>query len=104
MELNVNTGGEITLNEAIELVTAFRKRYPQEIKASFIGALNVTKILDQPGCIGIRIYNGYDENEGCMSQILVGVDANEKDMTNGVIMDRLRTCPPLCDAQSPLMD
>ncbi|WP_298220562.1 hypothetical protein [Flavobacterium sp.] len=103
MALDQNTGGEITLAEAQEYVNAFRAKYPQEVKAFFIGAVNITKILNQENCIGIRIYNGYNDKENRMNQIMVGVDKDEKDMTKGVIMNRMVSCPYNCDNQSPLM-
>lgn len=34
---------------------------------------------------------------------MVGVDKNGKDMTNGVILDRLAHCPSVCPQSSPLM-
>jgi hypothetical protein len=53
------------------------------------------RILDQPGCVGIRIYPGEDE-DGTISTILVGVDAEGNDMVNGALMQDPVTCPPVC--------
>ena len=74
MELDENTGGEITLAEAQKYVVAFRTKYPNEVKAFFIGSKNVEKILEQADCIGIRIYNGYDSEANGLNLVLVGVD------------------------------
>lgn len=103
MEINENTGGEITLAEAQKYVDAFRANYPKEVKAFFIGNSNVKKIMDQPDCIGIRIYNGYDSDANRLNLVLVGVDDQGRDMTKGVIMDKMLPCPTICDPQSALM-
>lgn len=104
MEIDQNTGGEITLAEAQKYVSAFRTKYPNEVKAFFIGKTRVKKILDQENCIGIRIYNGYDADANRLNLVLVGVDDQGKDMTNGVIMDQMKTCPSYCDNTSSLMN
>ncbi len=104
MEINENTGGEITLADAQKYVGAFRTKYPNEVKAFFIGKTSVNKILDQANCIGIRIYNGYDANANCLNLVMVGIDDQGKDMTDGVIMDQMKTCPSHCDNTSSLMN
>jgi hypothetical protein len=103
MELDENTGGEITLAEAQKYVSAFRTKYPNEVKAFFIGKTCVKKILDQKDCIGVRIYNGYDSDADRLNLVMVGVDDQGKDMTNGVIMDKMKPCPVGCDSGSALM-
>ena len=103
MELDENTGGEITLAEAQKYVVAFRTKYPNEVKAFFIGSKNVEKILEQADCIGIRIYNGYDSEDNGLHLVLVGVDDKGEDMTDGIIMDKMKPCPVGCDSTSALM-
>jgi hypothetical protein len=103
MSIDKNTGAEISLEEAKGYIAAFGKRYPEEVKAFFIGSNQVAKILEQENCIGIRIYNGYDAVEKRMNQVMVGVDTDEKDMTRGVILDRMVPCPSFCDSASALM-
>ncbi len=103
MELDENTGGEITLAEAQKYVVAFRTKYPNEVKAFFIGSKNVEKILEQADCIGIRIYNGYDSEANGLNLVLVGVDDKGEDMTDGIIMDKMKPCPVGCDSTSALM-
>lgn len=103
MTIDENTGGVITLKEAQDYVKAYKERYPEEVKAFFIGSVNVNKILEQENCIGIRIYNGYDVVESRLNQVLVGVDSDERDMTEGIIMDQLKPCPNFCDTRSALM-
>ncbi len=102
MSVTPNSGTVISLVEAQALVNKFRSKFPNEIKASFAGKNKVNLILEQPDCIGIRIYNGYDQALGRFAPVIVGVDASGKDMTNGVIIDRLDPCPSVCDPTSPL--
>lgn len=97
MKLDVNTGSIITQEEAKSLISAFKTKFPGEVTSSFIGANNVKNILDQENCIGMRIYNGYDVENEKISLVLVGVDAEEKEiLENGIIYDRLLYCPPYC--------
>lgn len=104
MLLDENTGAVIDLNEAKGYISEFGKRYPNEVKAFFIGSNQLAKILDQENCIGIRIYNGYDLGENRMNQVLVGVDSSEKDMTEGIILDQMAICPPYCPINSLLRE
>jgi hypothetical protein len=97
MSLNPNTGSIITQEQAKTLIDAFAKKFPGEVVSSFIGGDNVKKILEQEDCIGLRIYNGYNDAEQKISLVVVGVNSNEEDMLeNGIIYDELVTCPPLC--------
>jgi hypothetical protein len=101
MALSSTSGEQIPLIEAQDLVKSFRDTFPNEIKGSFIGGDNIKALLDQEDCIGIRCYHGYD-NHGKMTLVMVGVDVGEKDMTDGIIMDRMRPCPDYCDQTSAL--
>jgi len=103
MKLDDNSGEIITLLEAKEFVTAFRERMPNEKKAFYVGANKVKAILDQEDCMGISIYMGYNETEEAMNLVLVGVDTDENDMTQGIIVERLFPCPPHCRLNSELM-
>ena len=103
MKLDVNTGSIITQEEAKALITAFKTKFPGEVTSSFIGANNVKNILDQENCIGVRIYNGYDNVNEKISLVLVGVDEVEKEiLENGIIYDKLGACPPLCSVDGLL--
>lgn len=100
--INPNSGSVIDLSEAQGYVTEFKKCFPKEIKALYVGKNHVRQILAQDDCIGIRIYNGYSADEGRLSHVLVGVDSDGNDMTSGVIVDRMIPCPNSCDINSPL--
>lgn len=102
MEFSKSLGEEISLDVAIQYVKAHCSRAPKETKAFAFGANHVQDVLNQEGCVGIRIYNGYNEEEDCPNIVVVGVDAEGKDMTDGKIFDRGFRCPDMCDIASPL--
>jgi hypothetical protein len=58
-------------------------------------AAAVKKLLAQNGCKYLRIYNGRDA-QGNTSMVLVGVDADFRDMTAGVMLNDHFRCPPWC--------
>lgn len=90
------SGKEITLEEAQELIAAFKTNYPNEVNSFFVGRTHVEHILEQEDCIGIRIINGFDTTTEKMSEVLVGVDSHGNDMDSGIIVDHLVPCPPHC--------
>lgn len=102
MPISPNSGSKITLQDGQTLVSAFRTKFPKEIKAAFVGVETLNLILNQTDCIGVRIYNGYNADLGGLAPVLVGVDSTGKDMTNGIIIDRLKPCPDECDETSDL--
>ena len=96
------SGKEITLEEAQELVAAFKTNYPEEVNSFFVGRTHVENILEQEDCIGIRIINGFDTTTEKMNNVLVGVDSHGSDMDAGIIVDRLIICPPNCPTSTRL--
>ena len=94
----------INLAEAVSLTHAFQNSTignGQTISA-IIEKEFIEQVLNQDGCCGINIYNALNE-EGKITFVLVGYDKDKKDMVDGVIVDKLITCPELCyDANSPL--
>lgn len=96
-----NTGGPIQLATAIQWTTNFRNNNPGAIKAHFFGNIIINDILSQANCIGMRLYNAIDDNN--QPQILlVGVDNNGNDMTDGIIADMSHPCPTECGVNTVL--
>jgi hypothetical protein len=60
-----------------------------------------TRILQQSGCVGIRAYPGEHE-DGAVTMILVGVDADGNDMVNGELAQDPFYCPPDCSDPNEL--
>lgn len=103
MEINRDSSEVITLDQAIEYTHAFQENNPGAIKSFFAGSSKINLILEQENCIGVRIYNGYDATSGKNNLVLVGVDIQGEDMTQGVILERLSPCPKYCPKNSVLI-
>lgn len=90
----------------LETAAEWTRRFRNSIEegstiAHFFGRDILNEILNQEGCMGIRVYHALDE-KGNRQLIMVGADAEEKDMYNGIIAERSVTCPPFCGNGNPL--
>jgi len=103
MSVNQNSGEVITENQAIDFTHTFQQRHPNEKKAYFVGSNKVEMILEQEGCIGIRIYDGLDSETSEQNRVLVGVNADGEDITEGIIVEHLYPCPQHCPSSSVLI-
>jgi hypothetical protein len=102
MSFTGNEDHSISLQDAVALTSRYQQRNPNAVKAEFFGRDAIKAILDQEGCVGIRIYYGLDEN-GKNHLVLVGADADENDLHEGVLAERAQQCPPICPTNnSPL--
>lgn len=104
MSIDKNSSTIITLEKAKKFTENFRNNFQAETKAYFVGSNQLKLILEQDKCIGLRIYNGYNQDEKIKNLVLVGVDKNKKDMNQGYILEELITCPPICDEDSILLN
>lgn len=93
----------IPLSEAKTLTHKFQQdpRFQGMTVASKISANAYSELLSQPGCVGIRTY--FALKEGALTIVVVGVDSNGVDQTNGIILDWAEGCPATCDTGSELM-
>ena len=104
MSFNGNEGGVITLTEGAKLTANYRNAHPGNpnlVLGSFMGIKQINKILEQPGCVGIRTYYGLTDR-GVKQIVMVGVNADENDLYEGIILDLAHLCPPNCSVQNPL--
>ncbi|WP_242929085.1 hypothetical protein [Pontibacter vulgaris] len=69
-------------------------------KAHFYGRDILQKLLDQEGCMGIRIYYARDE-KGQKQLVLVGANAEGNDMEE-MVVDSSKICPPDCSTGGDL--
>lgn len=94
-------GAAIELSTAAQWTKNYREKISsenhegQKIKAHFFGRKILQEILDQEGCMGIRMYHANDDN-GQKQIILVGATADGEDMVEGTIADKSTFCPPDC--------
>lgn len=99
------TGNEnhlITLAEASAMTANYRASVAAGATiAHYFGKTDIEAIFNQAGCVGMRVYYAIDGN-GAKQLVVVGVDANENDLYNGLIADRGSPCPAYCSTPNPL--
>nr|WP_294904016.1 hypothetical protein [uncultured Lacibacter sp.] len=74
-------GRHIGFDAGEEMAKRFFDKHPEQQYANTLGRELIEKILAQPGCAGITIVPGYNE-QGIRQAILVGVDANMNPILN----------------------
>lgn len=103
MKITRKSGQVITLEQATNYTSLFQEKNPSAIKSYFIGIDHLNELLNQKGCMGMRIYPGINNQTDSINLVLIGVDIEENDIIKGVILEELITCPPLCpDKTNPL--
>jgi len=90
----------ISLADAAALTKSYRAAKASEEKAGAFHRDQVLELLNQPGCVGLRIYHGH-QADGKPALLLTGIDKGDKDLT-GTILERHFPCPPYCDPDSSL--
>jgi hypothetical protein len=78
-------GEEISHETAADFIVSYDKAYPTDLKWFCMGKDILTQILDQPGCAGIRFYNGINE-KGQKTLVYIGIDAEGKDIIKRVVV------------------
>jgi hypothetical protein len=102
MTFTGNEGAIITLAEGSEMTANYRETINMgETIGHAVGKNLVNAILNQAGCMGIRLYYAIN-NKGEKQLVLVGINANGDDLSQGVIVDKAQNCPPICGKTNPL--
>lgn len=92
----------ITLQEASEWTANYRDASAAgSTIAHFFGKDAIQAILNQSNCVGIRIYYAIDD-VGEKQLVLVGANAAENDLYEGLLADRGYGCPVNCSSANPL--
>ena len=94
-------GSIISLADGSTMTADFRERFPSETKAVYYSSNVYNDLMDQEGCVGIRIYNALDAN-GNMTNVLVGVDEHGNDLFKGIVYDSGDRTPPAPIPPNPL--
>jgi hypothetical protein len=94
----------ISLSEAATMTHAYQNapQFQGLTKSCMMDNGSYQQLMTQPGCEGVRTYFALDDTNK-LTIVVVGVDANGNDMTNGIILERAHTCPINCPNNSPLM-
>lgn len=93
----------ISLDDAAQMCKNYRESQsdPMTVLAHYFSKDTISGILNQTDCVGIRVYYALDTN-GKKQLVIVGVNASENDLYQGLIADRSIQCPPVCGASNPL--
>ena len=82
MQKNVKTlvnyaeiGEAISHDLAAKMVKDFHDAHSEDVQAFLIGKNILEQILAQPGCVGVKFYNAYNE-AGVRTLVYVGLDKN----------------------------
>jgi hypothetical protein len=109
------------LTQASEWTRNYRNQNPGAIKGHCIKKEQLSAILGQPGCEGVRMYYGLDD-AGNRKLVMVGIDADENDIISTTATAALRAasdvespepastsiatdlppCPPCCSVENAL--
>jgi hypothetical protein len=94
----------ITLSEAETMTHAYQQasQFQGLTVACRIDASAYQEVLAQTGCVGVRTYFALNAKSE-LTIVVVGVDANGEDMTDGVLLNRAYDCPSACAPNSPLL-
>jgi hypothetical protein len=98
-----NENHQIDLNEAKKLTKNFRdaQTSSEYIKAEYFSKNEINRLMNQPESVGIRIYYGLDD-ENIPRLVIVSVNENENDLTEGIILENGLKCPPKCGNMNEL--
>lgn len=88
----------ISLAAAAKLTRAYRETIPPTtVKACLFLRQYIDEMLAQPGVAGVRLYYGLNATGGS-TLVMVGVDQDGNDVTEGTILNNHLPCPPFCDS------
>jgi hypothetical protein len=96
-------GEEVGLELGTQMVTNYRQANPTDVQWYMIGREIMEKILAQPGCVGMKFYNAYNE-AGEKTLVYVGINQDGKAIVDysivtaegqlssekGIVADRVR--------------
>ena len=100
MSFDGTEGGAIPLSDASAMTANYRSHNRGKIIARFFGKEILHEILNQEGCVGIRVYYALDaDNQNQL--ILVGADSDENDILD-LVADLSHPCPLTCSSANPL--
>ena len=81
-----SVGEEIGLQLGNEMVNNYQISNPNDTFAYEIGRNIIDQILAQPGCVGIKFYNAYNEM-GQKTLVYVGLDNSSNPITELISVD-----------------
>lgn len=102
-KLTAEVGAEVGVELGSQMIASYRHANPTDTVGYFIGRNILEQVLAQPGCVGIKFYNAYNE-AGVKTLVYVGIDNAGNDMlsvasinldgrletNHGIVADRIR--------------
>jgi hypothetical protein len=102
-QFTANVGEEIGVELGAQMISSYRQANATDTIGYFVGRNILEQVLAQPGCVGIKFYNAYNE-AGSKTLVYVGVNAEGNNMLNissvnangqfemnqGIVADRIR--------------
>ena len=80
LQKDLKTVGEAISHQlGAQMIKDYQVANPDDIKSYHVGRNVIEKVLAQPGCVGIRFYNAYNE-AGEKTLVYVGLDSAGKDI------------------------
>jgi hypothetical protein len=102
MSVTGNENHDISLSDAATMTKNYRDTITSGTTiAHCFGNGAIQDILDQTGCVGIRIYYAIT-NDGKKQLVITGVNSSGNDLYNGKLADRSMCCPADCSSANPL--
>ncbi len=78
-------GEQISLEMAADFIKTYKEAHPNEVTGFAMGKTILEEILAQPGCVGMRFYNGINE-KGQRTLVYIGIDAAGNDIVKRVMV------------------
>jgi len=101
MAFDGTEGSAISLPQGAALTKEYRLRTPSGTKGHFFGKEILNQILEQEGCMGIRMYYGENPETGERELVLAGANEEEDDMLD-LVADFSVPCPSRCSTDNAL--
>jgi len=86
-KLHADVGEHIGYELGAKMIKDYYDQH-HEVGSQFIGRTIIEKILSQPGCIGIKIFNGLNENN-TKTFVITGVNEDGSPILNYTIVNPL---------------
>ncbi len=80
-----NVGEAISHELGAQMISDYQVANPNDVKGYYIGRNIIDQILAQPGCVGIRFFNAYNE-EGRKTLVYIGVDQSGKEISQHTVI------------------